>query len=100
MEITHLTRIRRWKATFQGEKCRAVRMKKVTAADPPKVIMQEARDETKKMEETPKKLWVDVISGNRNPSNRMQMDFVSPKVVNGVIEIEIEEEDIIFELKY
>lgn len=49
---------------------------------------------------TPNKLWVDVISGNRNPSNGMQVEFVAPQLINGEIEVAIEEEDIIYELRY
>ncbi|XP_058771879.1 uncharacterized protein LOC131645220 [Vicia villosa] len=49
---------------------------------------------------SPKKLWVDVISGNRNPTNGLQMEFVAPKVVNGELEVEIEEEDIASELRH
>ncbi|XP_058783664.1 uncharacterized protein LOC131658381 [Vicia villosa] len=49
---------------------------------------------------SPKKLWVDVISGNRNPTNGLQMEFVAPKVVNGEIEVEIEEDDIASEIRY
>ncbi|GAU38712.1 hypothetical protein TSUD_396400 [Trifolium subterraneum] len=45
-----------------------------------------------------KKLWVDVLSGNRNPGKGMKMEFVSPKVVNGEIEVEIEASDVISEI--
>jgi hypothetical protein len=29
------------------------------------------------------KLWVDVLSGNRNPANGLAMEFVAPKRVDG-----------------
>ncbi|CAK8533157.1 unnamed protein product [Lathyrus sativus] len=41
-----------------------------------------------------RKLWVDVISDNRNPTKGLSMEYVAPKVINGVIEIDIEQEDI------
>ncbi|MCI87608.1 hypothetical protein A2U01_0108892, partial [Trifolium medium] len=28
-----------------------------------------------------KKLWVDVLSGNRNPANGLAMEYVAPKLV-------------------
>lgn len=53
-----------------------------------------------KIVEEPKKLWVDVISGNRIPSNGAAIEYFAPKVVEGEIEVEIEEEGILSELKY
>ncbi|XP_058755867.1 uncharacterized protein LOC131628790 [Vicia villosa] len=50
--------------------------------------------------ETPQKLWVDVISNNRNPSNGMQIEFIAPQLVNGEVEVTIEEEDIMSEVRY
>lgn len=47
-----------------------------------------------------RKLWVDIISGNRNPCNGMVIEFVTPNLVNGKIEIEIEEADIEKEVKF
>jgi hypothetical protein len=46
------------------------------------------------------KLWVDVLNGNRNPGKGMKMEFVTPKLVNGEIEVEIDEADIINEVKF
>lgn len=43
---------------------------------------------------------MDVISGNRNLTNGMQIEFVVPKLVNEEIEIEIKEEDITTEVRY
>lgn len=62
------------------------------------------KEESKKTEtieesQEPKKLWVDVISGNKNPANGMVIEFVAPKMVNGEIEVEIEEADIELEMK-
>lgn len=49
-------------------------------------------DNPKTLESTEKKegqkLWVDVLSGNRSPSNGMAIEFVAPKVVNGTMEID------------
>lgn len=47
-----------------------------------------------------KKLWVDFINGNRNPTNGMTMEFVAPKMVNEEIKIEIEAADTEFEVKF
>lgn len=54
--------------------------------------------EVEETTESPKKLWADVIRGNRNPVNGLQMEFGALKVVNG--EVEIEEDDIISKVKY
>lgn len=47
-----------------------------------------------------RKLWVDVISGNRNPGNGLALDFIAPTIVNGVAEVVIAEEDIVEEVKF
>ncbi|KAK2420095.1 hypothetical protein QL285_030882 [Trifolium repens] len=59
-------------------------------SDPVKLTQQDG---------TPK-LWVDVLSGNRNPANGLAMEFVAPKRVNGEVEVEIEEDDIVSEVKF
>ncbi|CAL5193084.1 unnamed protein product [Lathyrus oleraceus] len=41
-----------------------------------------------------KKLWVDVISGNHVPTNGMAIEFVAPKIVEGEIEVEIDDSDV------
>ncbi|KAH1253521.1 hypothetical protein GmHk_04G010152 [Glycine max] len=46
------------------------------------------------------KLWVDVISGNRNPAKGRVMQYVAPKVVDGEIDVKIEDEDVAPELKF
>ncbi|CAK8562815.1 unnamed protein product [Lathyrus sativus] len=38
--------------------------------------------------------WVDVINDNRSPAKGMAIEYVAPKIVNEVIEIDIEQEDI------
>ncbi|CAK8576470.1 unnamed protein product [Lathyrus sativus] len=48
----------------------------------------------------PRKLWVNVISRNRNPGNGLSLEFIAPKIVNGVPEVIIEEEDTINEVKF
>jgi hypothetical protein len=44
--------------------------------------------------DAPQQLWVDVLSGNRNPANGLAMEYVAPKRVNGEIEVEIDVTDI------
>ncbi|CAL5186886.1 unnamed protein product [Lathyrus oleraceus] len=41
-----------------------------------------------------RKLWIEVFSGNHNPWNGMSIEFVTPKIVDRDIKIEIEEADI------
>ncbi|XP_058726439.1 uncharacterized protein LOC131597787 [Vicia villosa] len=54
---------------------------------------------TKEVQAT-RKLWVDVISENRNPAKGMSMAYIAPKLVNGKVEIEIEREDIKTEIQF
>ncbi|KAK2361560.1 hypothetical protein QL285_086692 [Trifolium repens] len=49
---------------------------------------------------TSQKLWVDAVSGNRNPANGLMMEFVAPKRVNGEIEVEIDATDIESEVQF
>jgi hypothetical protein len=48
----------------------------------------------------PPQLWVDVLSGNRNPANGLAMEYVAPKRVNGEIEVEIDVTDIESEVQF
>ncbi|XP_058784375.1 uncharacterized protein LOC131659164 [Vicia villosa] len=67
-----------------------------------KAIEETLSSPLKKIEEMegPRKLWVDVLSENRNPMKRLSMQYVAPSMVNGEIEIEIVEEDIVSEVKF
>ncbi|CAK8543695.1 unnamed protein product [Lathyrus sativus] len=47
-----------------------------------------------------KKLWVDIINENCNPAKGLTMEFVAPKIIDGEMEIQIEEEDIEKEVKF
>ncbi|CAK8542187.1 unnamed protein product [Lathyrus sativus] len=47
-----------------------------------------------------RKLWVDVLKDNRNPTKGRAMKFIAPQVVNGKLEVVIENEDIISEVKF
>lgn len=47
-----------------------------------------------------RKLWVDVITGNRNPGNGMTLEFIAPNIIDGVAEVVIEEADIIDEVRF
>ncbi|XP_058775015.1 uncharacterized protein LOC131649265 [Vicia villosa] len=46
------------------------------------------------------KLWVDVISGNRQTTNGKQLQYVAPKINDGIIEVEIEEKDVESEIRF
>lgn len=50
-------------------------------------IMEESKEESKET----MKLWVDVLSNNRNPANGMVIEYVAPKLVNGEIEIKVKD---------
>ena len=58
-----------------------------------KVISTKAKD-------PPKKHWVDFISGNMVSENGMEIEFVAPSIIEGEIEMEIEETDVELEVKY
>ncbi|XP_058733155.1 uncharacterized protein LOC131604751 [Vicia villosa] len=79
----------------------STRGKKVGEATPQvkqtETLIPETEQEKK---DTQRKLWVDVLSDNRNHANGLTMEYVAPKVVDGEIEIEIEEKDIESELRY
>lgn len=47
-----------------------------------------------------RRLWIDVLTKNRNSVKGMTNEYVAPKFVNGEVEIEIEEDDIEFEVKF
>src|ERR1051325_8343042 len=47
-----------------------------------------------------RRLWVDVISGNRNPGNGMALEFIAPKIVNGIAEVTIEEAYTLIEVQF
>ncbi|CAK8544014.1 unnamed protein product [Lathyrus sativus] len=47
-----------------------------------------------------KKLWVDIINENRNPTKGLTMEFVAPNIIDGEMEIQIEEEDVEKEVKF
>ncbi|KAK2448812.1 hypothetical protein QL285_008059 [Trifolium repens] len=46
------------------------------------------------------RLWVDVLSGNRNPANGLAMEFVAPNRVDGEVVVAIDEADIESEVKF
>jgi hypothetical protein len=47
-----------------------------------------------------RKLWVDVVADNRNPSKGLSMQYVAPTVTSEGIEITIDEEDVESEVRY
>ncbi|CAK8535762.1 unnamed protein product [Lathyrus sativus] len=47
-----------------------------------------------------RKLWVDVLKDNRNPAKGRVMKFIAPQVVDGKIEVLIEEDDVRSEVKF
>ncbi|CAK8531390.1 unnamed protein product [Lathyrus sativus] len=47
-----------------------------------------------------RKLWADVLKDNRNPAKGRAMKFIPPQVVEGKIEVQIEEDDVSSEVKF
>ncbi|XP_058775452.1 uncharacterized protein LOC131649713 [Vicia villosa] len=45
-----------------------------------------------------RKLWVDIVSENRNPSKGLSIQYVAPNLVDGEIEVAIEEDDVASEI--
>ncbi|CAK8562005.1 unnamed protein product [Lathyrus sativus] len=65
----------------------------------PVVVIRESESK-ENIEEPNPKLWVDIISGNRSPSNGAPIEFIAPNIVEGEIEVDIEEADIESEVKF
>lgn len=53
-----------------------------------------------KVDPEARKLWVDVLNENRNPEKGLAIEYVAPTLVNGEVEIEIEEDDIATKIKF
>lgn len=45
-----------------------------------------------------RKLWVDVLTENHNPTKGRSMKYIAPKIVNLTVEVEIAVEDIVLEV--
>ncbi|CAK8544929.1 unnamed protein product [Lathyrus sativus] len=60
----------------------------------------ETLTEPSKTQTEERKPWVDVINDNRNPARGMAIEYVAPKLINGMIEIDIEQEDIETEIQF
>ncbi|KAH1264861.1 hypothetical protein GmHk_01G000690 [Glycine max] len=61
--------------------------------EPEKPNQAESHDEGRK-------LWVDVLKDNRNPTKGRVMKFIAPQVMDGKIEVLIEDDDIRSEVKF
>lgn len=72
----------------------------IPSANLPNCNVPEKPKEETNENKVPRKLWTDVISGNRKPENGMALEFFAPKIVEGKPIAEIKPEDIIGELKY
>lgn len=51
-------------------------------------------------EEQGKKLWTNVIKGNQISANAMTINFVAPSIVEGEIEVKIDEVDVESEVRF
>ncbi|KAK2349948.1 hypothetical protein QL285_098704 [Trifolium repens] len=63
---------------------------------PPPVEMPESAT----LADSERKLWVDVLTENRNPTRGMALKYVAPTVVNGEIEVAIDEADTASEVQF
>ncbi|KAK2411903.1 hypothetical protein QL285_047142 [Trifolium repens] len=52
------------------------------------------------LRDTTPKLWVDVLSGNRNPANGLAMEFVAPTRVDGEAVVDIDATDVESEVNF
>lgn len=77
-------------------------MIQVVEEEIPKTLESKIEDGKEKQgEDMPiKKLWVDVISRNRIPANGMAINYSSPSMAEGEIEVVIELEDLILEIQF
>ena len=50
--------------------------------------------EVEKNEDKSPQLWVDMIKRNRLPVNGIEITYTTPRVINGEIEVQIEERDV------
>ncbi|CAK8530536.1 unnamed protein product [Lathyrus sativus] len=62
--------------------------------------IKETPTEATQAQSEERKLWVDIINDNQNPAKGLTMEYVAPKVVNEMIEIDIEQEDIETEIRF
>ena len=67
----------------------------IPSANLPNCNVPEKPKEETNENKVPRKLWTDVISGNRKPENGMTLEFFAPKIVEGKPIAKIEPEDII-----
>ncbi|CAI8600549.1 unnamed protein product [Vicia faba] len=79
--------------------------KKIEITTPVRVSTPKSWDNKDNLDEGPKvetkgKPWVVVIQGNRDLNRGMSVEFVATKVVNGEVEVTIEELDVEDELHY
>lgn len=63
------------------------------------IITSETGDKPE-IAEQPVKLWTDIIRGNRETSRGMAIEFSAPTLVDGEIEVEIQEDDVESELNF
>ncbi|XP_058774764.1 uncharacterized protein LOC131649031 [Vicia villosa] len=59
-----------------------------------------AEEKLDKGEAEPPKPWVDVIKGNRLASNGSMIEYTAPMLVNGELEVHIEEQDVVSEKQF
>ncbi|XP_058754195.1 uncharacterized protein LOC131627366 [Vicia villosa] len=63
-------------------------------------ILHTIPEEEKEHSEEPPQPWVDVIKGNRTSSSGLNIEYTPPSIVNGEIEVVLEDQDVVSELKF
>ncbi|CAK8576931.1 unnamed protein product [Lathyrus sativus] len=66
-----------------------VMIKNETLEDEIEIVEDETLELESKVDPENRKLWLDVLSENRNPTKGLPMECVTPSAVNGEVEIEI-----------
>lgn len=66
----------------------------------PKNNGKQIEDPIMKNTQEAEQLWVDIIKGNRNTANGVAIQYVAPTIIDGKVEVVLEEEDILSEIRY
>ncbi|XP_058726185.1 uncharacterized protein LOC131597508 [Vicia villosa] len=65
-----------------------------------KTLNSEKEHNLKETTQPEQKLWVDIVSENRNPSKGLSIQYVAPNLVDGEVEVAIEEDDVASEIHF
>ncbi|CAI8611405.1 unnamed protein product [Vicia faba] len=63
-------------------------------------ITEEMLEGNETFKDKPPQLWVDVIKGNRLLANGSELTYTIPQTINGKVEVQIEEQDVVLEKEF